>query len=202
MLQHQQIEAAGIGEHAAHDQRVGDRLDPVSEAERTVCRQEAHLGQLAPLETLGRRRVGMHLGEPDLAGASGQELDDRDIVDRRVGVRQRHHRCDPARRGGPPAALDRFQVLGTGLAQLHAHIDEPRRQAQPLGIHPLGIARRGREVAADRGDPFALDQEIAGRVEPACGIEQSGAANEEPVHGKAPLALPGLDPGIAGRGPG
>jgi hypothetical protein len=52
-------------------------------------------------------------------------------------------------------------MCGTRLAQLHAHVDEPRRQAQPLGHHRLGIARRGREIAADRGNPLALNQEIA-----------------------------------------
>ena len=52
MLQHQEIEAAGIGEHAAHDERIGDRLDPVGKAERAVRREQAHLGQLTPLSPL------------------------------------------------------------------------------------------------------------------------------------------------------
>ena len=89
MLQDQQVEAAGIGEHAAHDQRIGDRVDAVGEAERAVGREQAHLGQLLAGEALGRRGVGVDLGEPDLARAAGQELDDRDIVDRRLGVGQR-----------------------------------------------------------------------------------------------------------------
>ena len=185
MLQHQKIEAAGIGEHPAHDERIGDRLDPVGKAERAIRRQEAHLGQLAPLEPLGRCGVGVDFGELDLAGAAGEELDDRDIIDRRIGVRQGDHRRHTTRRGGAPAALDRFQVLRTRLAQLHPHIDEPRRQAQPLGHHRLGIARRSREVAADGGDPLALDQEIARCVEPACGVEQPGAVDQKAVHATA-----------------
>ena len=76
----------------------------------------------------------MDLGEPDLARAAGEKFDDRDIVDRRVGVGQRHHRRDPARRRRLPAAFDQFHVLGAGLAQLHAHVDETGCQAQPLGL--------------------------------------------------------------------
>ena len=88
VLDHQQIEGAGIGENAPHDQRVGDRLHPVGEAERAVRREQAHLGQIAPGDRLGRRGVGVDLGELDLARPAGEELDDRDVVDRRVGVRQ------------------------------------------------------------------------------------------------------------------
>jgi hypothetical protein len=76
----------------------------------------------------------MDLGKPHFAGAAGDKLDDGDVVDRRLGVGQRHHRCDTAGRCRPPAALDRFHVLGAGLAQLDAHIDEPRREAQPGAI--------------------------------------------------------------------
>ena len=38
------------------------------------------------------------------------------------------------------AAFDRLHVLGAGLAQLHAHIDEAGRQAQPGEIDDLGLA--------------------------------------------------------------
>ena len=157
VLQHQEIEAAGIGQHPAHHERVGDRLDAIRKAEGAIGREQAHLGQLTALQPFGRCGVGVDLGELDLARPAGEELDDRDVVDRRVGVGQGDHRRDPARRRGAPAALDQFHVLGTRLAQLHAHVDEPRRQAQPLRHHRLGIPCRGREIAADRGDPLALD---------------------------------------------
>ena len=180
-----QIKAARIGEHAAHDERIGHRLDPVGKADRTIRCEQPHFGQLAPLQPLGSRRIGMDLGELGLAGTAGEELDHRDIVDRRVGVRQRHHRRDAAGRGGPPAALDRFEVLGPRLAQLHAHVDEPRRQAQPVGQNRLGVSCRVRQIAADRGDPLALDQQITRRVEPACRVEQPGVADQQAVHGSA-----------------
>ena len=48
MLHHQQVEAAGVGQYAAHDERIGDRLDPVGKAERAVGGEQAHFGQLTP----------------------------------------------------------------------------------------------------------------------------------------------------------
>ena len=189
VLQHQEIEAAGVGQHAAHDQRVGDRLDPVGEAERAIGGEQAHLGQLAAFEAFGRRGIGVDLGELRLARPPGQELDHRDVIDGRLGVGQRHHRRDAAGGRRPTAALDRFHVLGAGLAQLHAHIDEAGRQAKPRGGNGLGGLGAAREVAADRGDAAGFDQEVAGPVEPACRIEQPGTLDQEAVHARS-LPLP------------
>jgi hypothetical protein len=62
-------------------------------------------------------------------------------------------------------------VLGAGLAQLDAHIDEPWSEAQPVGFHNLGIAPWRQEIAADRGDTVTFDQQIAASVEAALGVE-------------------------------
>ena len=86
MLDHQLVEAPRISQDTPHHQRIGDRLDPVGEAERAVHGEEAHLGQLASGHSLGRGGVSVQLGEPDLARPPCQKLDDRDIVDRRLGV--------------------------------------------------------------------------------------------------------------------
>ena len=180
MLDHQLVEAAGIGQHAPHHQRVGHRLDPIGEAERAIRREEAHLGQFAALQPLRRRRVGVDLSEPRLARPPREKLHDRDIVDRRLGVGQCHHRRDAARRGGMAGALDRLHVLGAGLAQLHAHIDEPRRQAQPAGIDDLDVVGKTRfgEAGADRRDLVAVDQQIARRIEPAFRINEPGITKQ------------------------
>ena len=76
MLDHQLIEAAGIGQHAAHDQRVGNRHDPIGKPDRAIRREQADLGQLAAEEPLGCGGIGMDFGELYLAGAAGEELDD------------------------------------------------------------------------------------------------------------------------------
>ena len=44
VLQHQEIEGAGIGENPPHDERIGHRLHAIGKAERAVRRKEAHLG--------------------------------------------------------------------------------------------------------------------------------------------------------------
>ncbi len=165
MLEDKLIEAAGIGQHPAHDQRVGDRLDPVGEADLAIGRQEADLSQFAAGQTLGRGGVGVDLGELHFAGAAGEKLDDRDVIDRRLGVGQRHHRGDPTGSGGLTAALDRLHVLGAGLAQLDAHVDEAGREAEPREIDDLDVVADGlAKLSAERRDPVVLDQEIAGRV--------------------------------------
>ncbi len=129
MLQHEEIEGAGIGENPPHNECIGDRPHPIGKAERAVRREEAHLGQIAPGNRLGRRGISVDLGEFDLACPAGEELDHRDVVYRRVGVRQGDHRRAPAGGSGSPSGLYRFHVLGTGLAQLDAHVDEPWSQA-------------------------------------------------------------------------
>jgi hypothetical protein len=62
-------------------------------------------------------------------------------------------------------------VLGAGLAQLHAHVDEPRREAQAISIDRFHFPRGRREIAPDRGDLLPLDEEIAAGIEPAFGIQ-------------------------------
>ena len=121
----------------------------------------------------------MDLGELHLARAPRQELDDRNVIDRRLGIRQRHHRRDPAGSRRLPAALDRFHVLGAGLAQLHAHIDKARREAEPGEIDGLDIAADlGADIRPERRDAVALDQQVAALIEPAFRVEQPGVAVE------------------------
>ena len=134
-----------------------------------------------PAQALGRRGVGVDLGEPDLARAAGEELDDRDIVDRRLGIGQRDHRRDAAGRGGLAAALDRFHVLGAGLAQLHAHVDQPGRQAQPAAASTISASASavGAASAPTAAIRPSIDEQIAGCVEPARGIEQPRAADQQ-----------------------
>ena len=92
----------------------------------------------------------------------------------------------------PPAAAacpplyDRLHVLGAGLAQLHPHVDEPGREAQPREIDYFNVVAEAlAKLSAERRDPVALDQEIARRVEPARRIEEAGVAVEAARGGHA-----------------
>ena len=191
VLDDELVEAARIRQDAPHDERVRDRLDTVGEAERAIRREEAHFGQFAALQPLCRGGVGVQFGEPRLARAPRDELDDRHVIDRRLGVGQRHHRRDAARRGGMARALDRFHVLGAGFTQLHAHIDETRCETQPASVDDLGILGKAGigKPRADRGDLVAFDQEIARRIEPAVGIDEPSISDEpsRPAHCTPPL---------------
>src|SRR5262249_42203186 len=116
------------------------------------------------------------------AGTAGEELDDRDVVDRRLGVRQSHHRRDPAGGGGLATALDRFHVLGARLAQLHPHFDETRGEAPPGRADALdgGAQTLAAKIVTDRGGALALDEEAAGRVATAFRVDQPSAAKQPP----------------------
>ncbi len=200
VLDHELVEAAGIGQEAPHDERVRDRLDPIGKADRAVRGQQPDLGQLASLQPLGRGGVGVDFGELHLARAPRQEFDDRDVVDRRLGVGQRHQGRDAAGRRGPAAAFDRLHVLGAGLAQLHAHIDEAGRETQAGEIDGFDIAADLRaDSRPERRDAVALDQQIAALIEPALRVEQPRVAVQAAGDGHVAHHPPW--PGLT-RGPG
>ena len=68
----------------------------------------------------------------------------------------------------PPATADggaaghRFLVLLSRLAQVHVHVDEARADDEPLRDfdHRRAVDR---QIAADRGDPVAVDQDVDAR---------------------------------------
>ena len=67
-------------------------------------------------------------------------------------------------------------MFGAGLAQLHPHVDQPRRQTRAAAIDDLGVLRRrGVQVRAEVGDQLALDHHAAGRFQTARRIQQADA---------------------------
>ena len=76
-------------------------------------------------------------------------------------------------------ATQAVSVLGARLAQLHAHIDETGREAQPGEVDNVCV---GAEVIADprpeRRDPVALDEQAAALIAPALRIEQPRVAEK------------------------
>ena len=144
VLHHQQVEGARVGQRAAHHHRIGDGIAGVGEGERAGGGEQAELGELAALQPLGRGGIGADAGEADIARAPGDELDQRHVVDHRLGVGQRHHGGDAAGHRRGRAGLHRFLVLGAGLAQLDPHVDEARREAGAGAIDDLGERRRCR----------------------------------------------------------
>ncbi len=174
MLDHQRIEAARIGQGAAHHLHVAHRMESVGEAERAAIGQQRHLHQILALQPLGQGAVAIDLHAPGLARASRNELDAGHVVDDRLGIGQAHHRGDAAGRRRQAAGLDRLLVLLARLAQLHAHIDETGRQHMAVAILDLGIVRRvgARHLRTGRDDDAILHQDSAGLVAVAGGVDQ------------------------------
>jgi len=170
MLEHQLIEAAGVGEEPAHHQRVGDRLDPVGETDRAVGREEADLGQFAPRQPARRGGVGVDFCEFGFAGAAGDEFDDRDVVDRRLGIGQRHHRRDAGRRRRP-ARRSRSIPCARRRARAIAPACRPDpRQAQPGEINGLGVvAEPLPQSRSERRDPVSSISRSPGPSSPLAG---------------------------------
>ena len=185
VLHDQRIETGSVGQGTAHHPGIGERPLAVGKGNRTRRLEQADLGQLPAFQTLGDGGVGVDLALLHLPRPAGQELDHCRVVDRRVGVGQDRHAGDPAGGRGRHAAVDPLLVLGAGLAELHAHVDQARRQAQALGVDHLGTAgrQRHRHARADLGDPAADDQHAPSPVEPGCGVEQARVDDHDgPAH--------------------
>ena len=157
-------------------------LPPSVKPTAPASREQPDLGQLAALEPLAsrRRRCGSCASPTSRARRATNSTTDR-LVDRRVGVGQRHHGRDAAGGRGGAAALDRLLMLGAGLAQLDAHVDKARREARRRRASMISAPSRA-DVAADAGDPVVLDQQVAGLVEAARRVDQPRVADEERTH--------------------
>ena len=176
MLDDQAAERAGVCHGPAHHQTVGDGAVAVGEADRARFLEQGELGHAHAGAAARDRTVGIDLGALQLPGPARDELDHRRIVDRRHRVGQARKAGHAARRRRRGAAGIGLLVLGAGLAQLHAHVDQPRRQARAAAIDDLGIFRRRPvQVRAEVGDQLALDHQPAGRVQVARRIQQADA---------------------------
>jgi len=75
------------------------------------------------------------------APAPGDEFQNGDIVDNRVGIWKLDHGRDPTMGRGTAGAFDRFLMLFTGFAQLDTGVDKTWSQAF-AGAVDLPINRR------------------------------------------------------------
>jgi len=181
VLDDERIEQGRVGQGPAQHARVGDRPLAIGEGHRTGRLQQAQLGQLQAVQALGHGRHRVDLDELHLPRPARHELDHRRIVDRRVGIGHQREAGDPAGGGRHRAAVDPLLVLGPGLAQLGAHVDQPRRQAEPAGVDHLGTVRH-RHAGDPRphlGDAPADGQEAARPVLPARRVEQPRTRDQE-----------------------
>ena len=91
----------------------------------------------------------MDVDDCRVARGPAHEIDQRDVVDHRIGFRHHDESRDPAGCRGAACRGKRLAVFAAGFADMHARIDEAGEDVQPARIDHLGaIGRAGRPAAA------------------------------------------------------
>ena len=107
------------------------------------------------------------------------ELQQRDIVNHRIGVGQTGEGGDATGDGRPAEGFQRLHMFVAGLARIDAHVDQAGDQRVATAIDGLDILLNAvdHHMGADIGDgPVAIDQNRALGVEPGSRVEQPGVA--------------------------
>ena len=160
MLDDQQIEGRGVTERAAHHHRIGHGPRRVGKGDGAGGGQQTHLGHGFAAHALGDGAVGPDVDPAGFAAVLFDHLDHGGVVDHRVGVGQARHGGDATGGGGAGRGDGGFLVLLAGIAELHPHIDQARRQHMAGAIDggdALGHAV-GEQPGADIGDGGILGQ--------------------------------------------
>ena len=110
------IEIAGIGQRIAHDLGVAQRAAALREGNGAGVFQKAEFGKRLAGQILGQRshRVDADMG--GIAGPAQDEVDQRRIVDHRIGIGHRYHRRHAAGRRRQACRLKRFAVFSARFA--------------------------------------------------------------------------------------
>ncbi len=115
---------------------------PSVKATAPASSKQADLGDLGAFQAFGQRRRRQHPNAARVAGAAQQKIDDRRIVDRRIGVGRATIVVTPPAAAAAVARRDRLAMLGTGLADESAKIDEARRDDIAAAIDDLRMRRQ------------------------------------------------------------
>ncbi len=137
---------------------------PSSVNSRTPAAASSPNGASAsPARPMVMHPAGQHLAQPGALALGADELDDGHRVLRRLGVRHRHDRGEPAERRGARAGLDRLRLLASRLAQVHVEVDEPGRDDAAVRLeHVVGVADSARRI--DRDHHAVLDGHVGIRA--------------------------------------
>jgi hypothetical protein len=116
-----------------------------------------------------------------VARAPQHEVDDRRIVDHRIGVRLAHDGGDAAGGGRLARRREGLAIFRAGLADEGAHVDQAGRDQPAVAIDDLGaFGHAGRMDAALRlADHAVGDQQIAGKIEVARRIDDPGVGEQD-----------------------
>ena len=114
-----------------------------------------------------------HLG--GVARPAQDEVDHRGVVDRRIGVGPGDQRSHAPRGRGGAGAGDGLAMLGPGLADEGAHIDEARRNDVASAIDDPRVGRQlvPRDLGSNARDDALDDDEPAARLDLLDGIDEA-----------------------------
>jgi hypothetical protein len=172
-MHNQRAEILGVGQRVAHDLGVGDAGFAVGEGDGARLAEQPDLGHLLAEQALGRGGHGVHVDERRVAGASQDEIDERDIVDDGIGIGHAGDRGDAARRRGAARCRERLAMLVSGFAGRDHHVDEARRKDETRAIDTFGIAGGVCvDIRPKIGDEAVADENTAALVETRGGIDQ------------------------------
>ena len=116
-----------------------------------------------------------------VARAAQHEIDDRRIVDHRIGVGLAHDGGDAAGRRRLARRRKRLAIFGAGLADEGAHVDQAGRDHAAVAIDDLGaLGHAGRmDAALGLADHAVGDQQVAGKIEIARRIDDPGVGEQD-----------------------
>ena len=158
-----------------------DALRAVREGDRAGGLEQADLGHLLAFQALGQRRHRLHVHDRGVARAAQHEIDDRRIVDHRIGVGLADDGGDAAGGRGLARGGERLAIFGARLADEGAHVDQAGRDHAPVAVDDLGAFRHAGRVDAALGlaDHAVGDQQVAGEIEIARRIDDPGVGEQD-----------------------
>ena len=169
----ERVEIAGIGEGVAHHLGVAQRAAALREGDGAGLLQQAELGKLLAREAARHRRHRMDAHDRRVAGAAEHEIDQRRIVDHRIGVGHGDDGGDAAGGGGAARRLQRLAVLAARLADEDAHVDEAGQHGGAAAIDDLGALRRA--LVARPPGPAATMRPSATSTAPRASSSRDGS---------------------------
>ena len=128
-----------VGEGAAQDQGIGDHPATVGEADRAIFGEQAVLGQFLAGQFLGGGGVGVDVDQSYGGGAALNKLQQRDVINHRIGIGQASQCGDAAGDGRAAQGFQRLHVFVARFARIDAHIDQPRHQGVAAAIDGLDV---------------------------------------------------------------
>ena len=181
----QGVEGGGVAHHPLQGAAVDDHLVAVGEIQGAGLVHQADLGHPLAVQGLGRGAGGANIDQVQGCAATLDEVDHGRVVHGGIGVGLDHDGRHAPGRGGQAGGLQRLFRFSAGFAGLDPNVDQAGRQAKAIGVdHLIGVDLS--RTVNDAHDAAILDQDAAGAVIVAGGVQQPGVEDGEGGHHLSP----------------